>query len=287
MQLPERSTYLRWLAEGSTVMIYAPRGVGKTFVVLGLMASLVTGQPFLKWDVTTPAGVLLIDGEMPLDDLRTRWLSLLQQADLKAPALFLTSEIVYQKLQRDLVLTASSVMAEVSAILDEHSEIKVLVLDNTSCLFAGLDENSKQDWEPIIAWLIQLRHRKISTILIHHAGKGGDQRGTSGREDMLDVVIRLTQPAGHDAKEGLHFELRFTKARSLKGDTVAPLDVKLIEKDGQLLWEYQALDESIFSRASHLYGEGVTSPSDLAEELGISKGYASKLIKKIKLGVSA
>jgi DNA-binding MarR family transcriptional regulator len=31
-----------------------------------------------------------------------------------------------------------------------------------------------------------------------------------------------------------------------------------------------------------LFDEGVTSPSDLAEELGISKGYASKLITKIK-----
>lgn len=286
MKLPTRATYLPWFAEGSTAMIYAPRGVGKTYVVLGLMASLVTGQPFLKWNVSMPAGVLLLDGEMPLDDLRTRWLSLLQQADLKAPALFLTSEIVYQKLERDLVLTSSSVRDEVSAILDEHPEIKVLVLDNTSCLFAGLDENSKQEWEPIVAWLIQLRHRKISTILIHHAGKGGDQRGTSGREDMLDIVIRLTQPAGHVASDGLHFELRFTKARSIKGDAVAPLDVKLIEKDGQLLWEYQALDESIAHRANLLFVEGVTSPTDLAEELGVTKGYASKLIKKIKQGMS-
>jgi len=34
-------------------------------------------------------------------------------------------------------------------------------------------------------WLLVLRRRGISVMVIHHAGKSGLQRGTSRREDVL------------------------------------------------------------------------------------------------------
>src|SRR5438128_9476692 len=97
----------------------------------------------------------------------------------------------------------------VGTILEAHPEIRVIILDNISCLFSGINEDSKQDWEPINAWLIRLRHRGLTTVLVHHAGKQGQQRGTSGREDSLDTVIQLNKPANHDVREGCHFELNF------------------------------------------------------------------------------
>ena len=43
-------------------------------------------------------------------------------------------------------------------------------------------------------WLLSLRRRGKGALLIHHAGKGGQQRGTSRREDVLDTVIALRGP---------------------------------------------------------------------------------------------
>jgi len=283
LNLPERPRHVLWLPEGGNVMVHGPRGIGKTFFQLTLATSLAMGKDFLKWPVTAPVGVLYIDGEMQIDELRDRTTALLEHPPV-APLEFLTSQLVYQKCGQDLVLTSEAVRDEITSMLDARPDLRVLILDNISCLFSGINEDSKQDWEPVNTWLIRLRHRGLATVLVHHSGKSGQQRGTSGREDSLDTVIQLTKPAGADAREGCHFELQFTKCRSVTGDDVAPLDVRLQTVNGRLQWQWKAIEESVQERAAVLIAEGVTGTVELAEELGISKGYASKILRKHKTG---
>lgn len=281
LSLPQRSRHLPWLPEGGNVMVYGPRGVGKTFLQLGLTAALTTGTSFLKWPLTRPAGVLYVDGEMQIDELRTRLTTLLP-APPKAPLQFLAGEWVYHTLRRDLVLTSEAMRASVLEILDAHPKIRVVILDNVSCLFAGIDEDKKRDWEPINAWLIRLRHRGLATVLVHHAGKGGQQRGTSGREDALDTIIELMTPAGYDPQEGCHFELRFTKSRSVKGEDVASLDVRLEEVGGRWVLTHKLLEKSKEDQVRELLDAGMTADAEIAEALGINRSYAWKLRQRIK-----
>jgi putative DNA primase/helicase len=282
LEIPERQRYLSWLPEGGNTMVFGPRGIGKTFFQLALATSLTTGRPLWKWDCPKPTGVLYVDGEMQLDELRQRTIALMDTPPV-APLVFLTGQLVYQRCRgKDLILTSDAMRQEVVKILDAHPEIGVVILDNISCLFSGINEDSKQDWEPVNAWLIRLRHRGISTVLVHHAGKGGQQRGTSGREDSLDTVIQLAKPTGGDAREGCHFELSFTKCRSTTGEPVAPLDVRLETVDDRLQWVWTPLEVSMLERARQELAAGVQGATELAEVLGISKGYASKIIKKLK-----
>ena len=282
LEIPERQRYLPWLPEGGNTMVFGPRGIGKTFFQLALATSLTTGRPLWKWDCPKPTGVLYVDGEMQLDELRQRTIALMDTPPV-APLVFLTGQLVYQRCGgKDLILTSDAMRQEVVKILDAHPEIRVVILDNISCLFSGINEDSKQDWEPVNAWLIRLRHRGISTVLVHHAGKGGQQRGTSGREDSLDTVIQLAKPTGGDAREGCHFELSFTKCRSTTGEPVAPLDVRLETVDERLQWVWTPLEVSMLERARQELAAGVQGATELAEVLGISKGYASKIIKKLK-----
>lgn len=281
LDLPDRKRHLAWLPEGGNVMVYALRGVGKTWFLLGLTAALVSGTDFYRWPVNDAVGVLYIDGEMQLEELRRRETALLRHPPIR-PLYILSSEQVFHTLQRDLVLTSEAVRDEIIGILDAHPEIRVIVLDNVSCLFAGIDEDKKRDWEPIAAWLIRLRHRGLATILVHHAGKGGQQRGTSGREDGLDTVIHLAEPASHDTADGCHFEVTFTKSRSVKGPDVAPLDVRLTEQNGQLIWTYQPLEISKLDEVRQLIADGLTGDAVIAEAAGISRAYAFKLRKKLE-----
>ncbi len=282
LNLPERPAYLPWLMEGGNVMVFGPRGVGKTFFQLSLTGALAGGVQLWSWPVKHPVGVLYVDGEMRIKELRDR-LTALMDTPPKAPLHFLTSELVYQRCGgKDLILTSEAMRQEVVKILDAHPEIKVLILDNISCLFSGINEDSKQDWEPINAWLIRLRHRGLATVLVHHSGKGGQQRGTSGREDSLDTVIQLSKPAGADAREGCHFQLTFTKCRSVTGDDVAPLDVQLQTVNGSLQWIWQPVEVSTREKVLKLCLEGVESPTDIAEEIGSTKGNVSKIIKRLK-----
>lgn len=281
LDLPERRRHLAWLPEGGNALVYGPRGVGKTFFELGLTASLVTGQPFLKWPTAAPVGVLYIDGEMRLDELRQRMTALLPEPP-RAPLHFLTSEWVYHMLRRDLVLTEEAVRDEIVRVLDGLSHVRVVIFDNISCLFSGIDEDRKRDWEPIAAWLIRLRHRGLATVLVHHAGKGGQQRGTSGREDSLDTVIHLDRPADYDPREGCHFELKFTKSRSVSGEDVTALDVRIDRTSPRLSLIWKALEKSREEQVRELLDDGMQSPADLAEALGITRSYAWKLKRKIE-----
>lgn len=283
LDIPTRKHYLPWLPEGGNLMVYGPRGIGKTFFELSLTASLVTGTPFLKWTINEPVGLLYIDGEMQLDELRGRMTNLLPEPP-KAPLHFLSSEMVFHRLKRDLILSSQEVRDEVIGILDAHPEIRVLIFDNISTLFTGIDEDKKREWEPIAGWFIRLRHRGLATVLVHHAGKGGQQRGTSGREDALDTVIALSRPSTHEAKDGCHFEVKFEKCRSVKGDDVGPLDVKLIDTGKPFTWTYKDLEKSKEEQVKELLKDGITSNAEIAEALGITRAYVWKLRKKIEKG---
>ena len=184
LDLPPRKEHLTWLAEGSNGMVFGPRGIGKTMLQLGLAAALTTGTPFLRWPIQEAVGVLYVDGEMQLDELRKRITDLSPEPPKGLH--FLPSEWVYHRLHRDLILTRDTMRDSLLQVLEARPDIRVLILDNISCLFSGIDENSKKDWEPINTWLIHLRHRGIATVLVHHGGKGGQQRGRGGQPLRAD-----------------------------------------------------------------------------------------------------
>lgn len=276
LTMPKREVYLDWLSERALVMLYGPRGVGKTMALLGLAVSLTTGQPFLKWPVYRPTGVLYVEGEMPVDELRDRaklmagnhepiWLN------------FLPSELVYRRLDRDLTLVTAAARQEIEDVLATRPALRILILDNISCLFPGLNEDKKQDWEPVNAWLIRLRHRGITVILGHHDGKGGYQRGTSGREDALNTTIALSFPAGYRAEEGCHFTLRFEKSRGVKGETVEGLDIRFDETTG---WSYQKLEANRTEQIKLMLADGMP-PRLIAEELGVIPSYVYRLKRNL------
>ena len=57
-----------------------------------------------------------------------------------------------------------------------------MVIDNLSTLCRYGRENESESWGPVQEWILGLRRRGLSVLLVHHAGKGGTQRGTSRRE---------------------------------------------------------------------------------------------------------
>ena len=53
-------------------MLYAWRGIGKTYVGLGMAYAIAAGIPFLKWRVKIARKVLYVDGEMPAEEMQDR-----------------------------------------------------------------------------------------------------------------------------------------------------------------------------------------------------------------------
>jgi hypothetical protein len=73
MNLPPREYIVEpWLATNSLSLIFARRGVGKTWVALALAKALALGENFLCYPVDKEWRVLFWDGEMTLTDIKVR-----------------------------------------------------------------------------------------------------------------------------------------------------------------------------------------------------------------------
>ena len=53
-------------------MLYAPRGVGKSWLSLSIGLAVAGGASLLRWSAPRQRNVLYIDGEMPLVSLQER-----------------------------------------------------------------------------------------------------------------------------------------------------------------------------------------------------------------------
>jgi putative DNA primase/helicase len=266
------------LPEQGLAMLYSYRGIGKTFLSLGIAAAVASGAKFLRWAAPRPRRVLYVDGELPAKTVQERIAMVLAGQDGCEPAPDALRIITPDFQDRPMPDLATR---EGQHLLEQHlAGIDLLVLDNLSALLRSGDENKGEDWTPIQGWVLDLRRRGMSVLFDHHAGKNKSQRGTSKREDLLDMVITLKHPTDYDPSDGLRCEVHFEKTRAMLGDSAKPFEVRLASgENGQAVWAMRELEDVKAQQAAELF-EGRATVRDVAEELGISKSAAGRLRRK-------
>jgi putative DNA primase/helicase len=278
LELPAREFLLEPIISAKgLVMLYGPRGLGKTHVALGIAYAVAGGGSFFKWRAPKPRRVLYIDGEMPAATLQERLGGVVKGAgDEPIPQAlrFLTADLHPEPLP-DLAEPENQAWLE--GIWGARPDL--LILDNLSALTSAARDNEADAWTSMQRWLLSLRRRGVSVLFVHHAGKGGQQRGTSRREDILDTVISLRRPADYSPREGARFEVHLEKARGLSGEDADPFEASLIMEVGAFRWTWKPLEDARLVRAAALFNDG-SSVSDTAEALGISKSGAGRLRKR-------
>jgi putative DNA primase/helicase len=282
IKFPERGLFLSpWLKEESINMIYGWRGSGKTFLALALLDSITRGKNFGPWKCLKPVPCLFLDGEMTISDNKERFEVLgFISGERKSSLHIYNDHYANLKGSPRANLTDESWRAEIKSFLVDK-KVKLWVVDNIASLAPGLDENKKQDWDPINQWLLDLRFHGISTILLHHESKDGKQRGTAAREDNLDVSIRLRRPADYRPEDGCRFIVEFTKSRVSHRDlsSIANREFRLVDQDGEMVWEHSFGGGNNKHNVLRLLNDGVPQKA-IAERLGISKGHVSKIRSK-------
>lgn len=277
---PRENILAPWLPTQGLAMIYAKRGIGKTQIALEVAYAVASGGMALRWRAPTPRGVLFIDGEMPAVVTRERLAQIAVVAEREPTAPFLIMPVDDQ--QRGVVDLSSF---EDQSLLEPHlASVELVIVDNiSSCCRTGR-ENEAEGWTSVQEWALRLRARGKSVLFLHHAGKGGAQRGTSKREDILDTVIALRHPADYDPSTGAQFEVHFEKSRGIYGDDVKPFIAKLgTNAAGGRAWSMCDLEQSTLDKVIDLRREGI-SRTDIAEHLGIHKSTVSRHLKRAKEG---
>jgi len=274
--LPKRGRIVGdWLCEGDLSFIFARRGLGKTWFSLALGLAIAGKQQFGPWQVHENMPVLYIDGEMPCEEIHARVSSLGADKNL----MVLNHEPLFHKTGCTLNLTSKEAQDAVTKLC-LAAGIRVVLLDNLSCLFSGVNENDADAWEAVLPWLLTLRRHQIAIVIVAHSGRDGkNMRGTSRREDAAFSIIRLDDAASDtELKNGAEFISRFTKDRNSR------------DEQPDYRWKFQTKENGETS-VTHLEAsgldvllkwvrDGLEGATDIANEMGVSKGQVSKMAKK-------
>lgn len=285
---PRKKLIEPFFMESSLNMVFAVRGRGKTWFALLLGLALARGHDFLGYKVTRKARVLYIDGEMPLADIKERMerigaTNLENFLLLPSEPLFLydTPLNLYGVSEQERIFS----FLETLKAMDQNPD--VLIFDNLSSLSLGADENDNSKQTEFLRFIMQLRHKGYSMLLVHHAGKNGDARGASRKEDLLDTIIKLDEDetvVGAD-RAGATFKMTFTKTR---GESPKPsvLSVRLMPNaDGVLEFAYQE-GPSMPAQEGRLLRQLHENPNKgneaLGKALGVNKSRISQLFKNLE-----
>lgn len=278
MNLPERGCIINPVVpEQGLVMVYGPRGNGKTWFVLQMAYGTASGGLVVNhWEAPRPRRVLYIDGEMPARTMQERLASIVAGSDKEPPDPSYLS-IITPDLQ-NMAMPNLAQQAGQEALEPLINNADVVIVDNLACLARHGRENDSESWLPVQTWLLSLRRQGKSVITVHHAGKGGAQRGTSSREDVLDTVISLRRPKDYDPSEGARFEVHLEKARGVYGSGAAPFEAALRTEKGAAIWTCRTLEDSVKAQVLALRAEG-DSIRDISTKTGLSRSKVERILK--------
>jgi putative DNA primase/helicase len=264
-----------WLPRQGAAMIYGPRGLGKTQVGLNVAYAVASGGRYLGWTARAPRRVTYLDGEMPAIELQRRLREIEAAADDRPPHpsfLRIVSDSLSPLGLPDLSDSAGQQLYDASI---DGSDL--IIVDNISTLCRGYKENDADTWTPIQHWVLAQRRAGRTVLFIHHAGKSGNQRGTSRKEDILDTVVALRRPPDWSATRGAYFEVHFEKSRGFFGADAEPIMAELTGST----WKVSEIEPLVDQETLMALESQGLSLREIAMRTGLSKSTLQRRLKQL------
>lgn len=284
-QFPTRHHVIApWLRTGETALIWAGSGVGKTMLTLSLALAIAGGGRVWEWMCDRPRKVLVIDGEMHLQDLQER--------------LRLLGEVAVAGLDHDKVGENLSIIARQAQtpsstffdVTDEDHQLQllrrcrdtkadVLIIDNLSTVADGLeDENEAVAFRTVQSFMLRMKQAGITTILVHHARKDGQEpRGSTALATTFEVILGLKKPSVPVHGKAC-FVANFSKFRAQGGAATASRTWTL----GDTGWVVEEdPEDELTATLNAIESLRFATQKELATHFGITEGAVSKRIRRI------
>jgi hypothetical protein len=267
-------TVADWFQAGDIGFIFANRGTGKTWFAMQLARAISYGDNFGAWEVHSAQKVLYIDGEVNLKDTKKRNFALSIDSE---NFLYLHHEHLYQTTHLTMDIADGE---QQSAFLElcQNLEAKVVVLDNLSCLAPTVDENDSFGFSnELLNFTLNMRRNGISLVFVQHAGRKGQMRGHSRREDAANWIIKLEEAKESESVAGAKFRSVFVKNRNAPR-TPTSYEWHCFPDGDRTTVAVREMDNLAMFR--HCIEAGVTNNKEIAEELGMEAPAVSKLAKR-------
>jgi len=272
-----------YLPTKGIAFIYAAPGIGKTLFTMNLAYAIAQGGRFLKYYCKKPRKVLYVDGEMSYQMIRERLINIHnEQGELffKENFQILNPEKLYPYTIPQMDTVEGQMIY--NKIVEENN-IEVIIFDNLSVL-TSFDENKSHEWKPIQDWLVSLRSKGLTSIIVHHSAKDGlGYRGTSRMLVPADIAISL-QHVDEDEKMDdddqtfiKKFKVIYQKTRGFGGEKARSYEVNLQNN----VWSFQTLEKSQLDMVVEKVNLGM-SYGDIAKEMNIHKSRVQRIVNKAR-----
>lgn len=190
------------LGEGDLAMIYGAPGSGKSFVILNLLVSAALGETWAgKHKISKSCKVCYSTGE-GWSGIKGRFAAAVGRHTKARPdAMDAVSENliiardVPQLFEENSVQSAQVFAQELRQ--QGHTTLDILVIDTLATASLGADENAAKDMGRVVAAAKYLQHElHCAVIIVHHANKTGNYRGSSTLHGALDLMISVKHGEG-------------------------------------------------------------------------------------------
>jgi RecA-family ATPase len=215
------------VAAGRQTAIYSTAKTGKSLLALDIAAAGATGRSVLGFAPREPISVVYVDLEMTKADLRERLVDLGYGPgdDL--------SRLNYYQLPAWPALDGELGGEILRSTAVEHGA-RLVVIDTMARAVSGRENDADTYRDFFRHTGRHLKADGVALLRLDHEGKGDGkgQRGSSAKDDDLDVVFRLTQL---DVKT---FKLTRTRNRI----PWVPADVTIVREESPILRHVRASD---------------------------------------------
>ena len=272
--------------------ICAPKGIGKSEFILGMLWAITTGNPFLNWEVPEVHPCNYIDFEMGRHDCTER-LQVYQRYLGKGnrPKNYLKinhfSLQEYQNIPDIKNEGGQKLILQRLQVQEKQTGKKpVVVIDNLRSA-SNYKENNSDDFRPIGIFFRDLRALGYTVMVIDHTGKDAKAgvRGSSSKTDWANVVL-LGSRSGPKGQKVMKIEFEFDKARGLRPDQTANF---VCEYDLAGNWRLAATDKELKDVVLSKKVEEIQMkfPKITQEQIGDIVGKSAGTINKIIKGINS
>lgn len=244
-----------WLAKGELILLFADRGVGKTYTSLHMSHCLACGNNFLGYP-TKRVRVVYFDGEMGIDALSRR-LAKIDNNPYTENGLVIDRYFThcFDEDDKNIMWNLSSYEGQekYNKVIND-TKADVIFIDNLNTCSTRIDsrDNDFEIWNRIQEWAIKKRKEGKTVVFVHHAGKSGEQLGTSQRENIMDYVIKLERSnlQGRDGYAKINFI--FTKTRDVGEEEANNKFIEYALNEEAFQLHFESLDEKKIKEVKRL-----------------------------------
>lgn len=273
------------LSSRGTGEIFAWRGTGKSYITTQMAVDISTGAPMMfgghrggggHWPISRAYRLLYVYGEMDDSEIQERARSIARICERRGVAHPTDEQLGtmckdFQKTWRPKISTARDRKIIEERIFQYGYE--GMILDNISTLWPESQERQSERSAILSEWFTDLNQRGIWVVWLHHAGKSGEQRGDSEKEDMLSFVLKLRRPANYKPDEQLRVEVHVEKNRHkcLQPRMLMPFEIQLTKgQHGENEWVTRPAKDAQKEAAFQMFKDKMPQMF-VAQEVGVSK----------------